>query len=202
LKTVRNRILFGELTAIAIIALAFVSCTANGSGSQDAKATGTAQARVEAIARFTAEAALTPEPTSTPEPTPTEAAEIPAPSMTIAPDVSNEADRDAIEQLLIERASAFSTGDLDRWYATCEESIREAGRSGKSLDRQYLAIGFEPDPQAQVEFLVEQILFSGDDLATVLWGVRVGTDHFPSFGGGPYVKVDGEWFSQGWGCVG
>ena len=95
----------------------------------------------------------------------------------------------------------MGTGDFDAWYDTCAPTVRESARENDALGKQLRAIGIEPDPESTMEFIAEQVFFSGTASATVIWGIQVGGDYLAGIGGGPYLKEDGEWFSVGWGCA-
>lgn len=224
LRTNSNRKLLAGTFLAPLLGLLFVACGTDTASGTAAAVTATALRREEAIASFTAEAVAagpiaTRFPVRTPVPeTPQAVAGTPTPLLpdaslipTPEPDTSptpdpitqqREIDRQALETLLGTRARALGSGDFEAWYETCSSTIRESAIENDALGRQLRAIRFEPDETLQVEFVVEQVLFSGDTAATVLWGLRVGTQYFAGFGGGPYAREDGAWYSLGWGCAG
>ena len=200
---------FPLLALVAALALSIsaVACGSDTGLSDEARATGTIEARESAVTRFTVEAAqtaavITPTPPSSPTPSPAPTIGITGPSGTIVVTDSQAANREAIDELLARRSEAFSQGDIDGWYETCDPAIRESGKTGGSLERQYAAMRFEPGPENDFQFVAEQVMFAGDSGANVIWGLRAGENYISGIGGGPYVKVDGEWFSRGWGCIG
>ncbi len=95
----------------------------------------------------------------------------------------------------------MGTGDFDAWYATCAPSVRGSARASDALGKQMRALRINPNPDSTLEFVSEQVFFSGSTGATVVWGLKFGTTYIPGLGGGPYVKEDGEWYSIGWGCA-
>ncbi len=94
----------------------------------------------------------------------------------------------------------MSVGDFETWYDTCAPQVRESAIETDALGRQLRAIKFEPDGTSTIEFVLEEVFFSGSTAATVLWGVRDGADYFSGLGGS-FIKEDDEWFSIGWGCT-
>lgn len=199
-----------------MLGLLLVACGTDTASGTAAAVTATAVRREEAIASFTAEAvAAGPIPTRFPVRTPVPATpqttagtptpQLPDASLIPTPDPitkQQEIDRQALETLLLIRGQALGSGDFETWYETCSPTIRESAIENDALGKQLRVINFEPDESVQIEFVVEQVLFSGDTAATVLWGIRVGTSYFAGFGGGPYAKEDGTWYSLGWGCAG
>ncbi len=208
-----------QLIVAVVIPASVALLTACGAESSadgtSVAASSTAERRQQAIATFTAEAA-TVGPTATRFPTAiataseaqatqafaTAAARL-TPAPTPTPNDEEQANRAALEMLLLERSEAMSSGDIDAWYETCSPSVRDSARQTRALEKQLAALQIDPTLEGAVsfEFVAEQIRFTGDTSANVIWGWRAGSDYFPGVGGGPYVKEDGKWYSIGWGCI-
>lgn len=109
-------------------------------------------------------------------------------------------DIQALEALLTVRSQAMSKGDFETWYGTCAPAIRDSAIENDALAAQLRAIRFEPDDSVSIQFVLEDVFFSGSTGATVLWGVLSGPSYSSGLGG-QYVKEDGKWYSLGWGCA-
>ncbi len=94
------------------------------------------------------------------------------------------------------------SSDFETWYGTCAPSIRDRARETDALGKQLRSLRLDLGEDSAVEFVVEQVLFTGYTAATVVWGWRDGAFYLPGIGAGPYIKEDGKWFSLGWGCAG
>lgn len=146
------------------------------------------------------------------EPTPTASSALPGPSGQTSTD-GREADVSALEAVVDVQAEAFNAlidaeignsgdADVDAYYETCHPDIRQLAKDSKAVEAQ---LRNRPDGISDIRFEVEQIIFSGETSATVIFGAHY-LDfnlpaHTPGWGGGLYEKVDGRWYGLGWGCA-
>lgn len=174
----------GKRTLVLLILATLITATlACGGGSE-----------VEPVASLTPPAITQIVPTVAPTAAPTIG--LPMPSEPASTDDRPD-DRAAIAAVIKLQGLNYGMQNLDGFYDTCHPAMAQQARDAGAVDKYQ-----ELYPNLAIaSFELEDLVFTGADSAFVVFGLRWDPAGVVNgFGGGPFEKADGQWYSLGWGC--